>query len=80
MHYYNYFVEVSSNLSDNGKYKIWDHSNKNCIEWSILKSAKRKKKKKKKTEKINLKIYNVISTPYARRIKLSRDGDFLLWI
>ena len=57
-------------------YKIWDHSNKNYIVWSILKSEK----KIIETEKNQFKIYKVISTPYARRIKLSRDGDFLPWI
>ena len=36
----------------------------------------KKRKKKIETEEVNLKIYKVISTPYARCIKLSRDGDF----
>ena len=58
-------------------YKIWDHCNKNCIVWSILNSEKRKKIE---TEKNNLKIYKDIATPYARHIKISRDGDFLPWI
>ena len=46
---------------------------------SINQSSK-KKKKKWKASKINLKIYKVISILYARRIKLSRDGEFLPWI
>ena len=29
---------------------------------------------------MNLKVYKDSSNPYARRIKLSRDGDFMPWI
>ena len=43
--------------------------------WSILKSEQRKKKIE--TEKKQFKDLKVISTPYARPNKLSRDGDFL---